>query len=154
MTPHEESAPSLNPAACKFPDSTGYCRPWGTNLMAALSSFDSGTLDTGIAGRPDALNPVELLLAAQAACFIKGVERLAPTLNFEYTSVKVLLTAERPDDEARLGSVSYQLIIGTQESDHRLELLHKNLKKQGTIYNTLSAGTRLTGTIFGESAEH
>ena len=112
------------------------------------------TLDTGIAGRPDALNPVELLLAAQAACFIKGVERLAPTLNFEYTSVKVLLTAERPDDEARLDSVSYQLIIGTQESDHRLELLHKNLKKQGTIYNTLSAGTTLTGIISGDRAKH
>ena len=112
------------------------------------------TLDTGIAGRPDALNPVELLLAAQAACFIKGVERLAPTLNFEYRSVRVVLTAERPDDEARLDSVSYQLIIGTQESDHRLELLHKNLKKQGTIYNTLSAGTTLTGTISGDRAKH
>jgi hypothetical protein len=68
--------------------------------------------------------------------------------------VKVVLTAERPDDEARLDSVSYQLIIGTQESDHRLELLHKNLKKQGTIYNTLSAGTRLTGTISGDRAKH
>mgnify|MGYP001098838068 CR=1 FL=1 len=105
------------------------------------------TLDTSIAGRKDALNPVELLLAAQAACFIKGIERLAPTLNFDYSSVKVMLEADRPEDQARLSEVRYRLIIGTNESDHRLELLHKNLQKQGTIYNTLSAGTNLIGTV-------
>lgn len=30
------------------------------------------TLDTGSGGRPDAFNPAELLLAALAACMIKG----------------------------------------------------------------------------------
>jgi uncharacterized OsmC-like protein len=111
------------------------------------------TLDTSIAGRPDALNPVELLLAAQAACFIKGIERLAPTLNFDYSSVKVMLEADRPEDQARLSEVRYGLIIGTNESDHRLELLHKNLQKQGTIYNTLSAGTNLIGTVTRQASE-
>ena len=33
-------------------------------------------LDTDIKGRPDAFNPAELLLAAIAACMIKGIERL------------------------------------------------------------------------------
>lgn len=116
----------------------------GSQLVAKSTTL---TLDTSIAGRPDALNPVELLLAAQAACFIKGIERLTPTLNFEYSSVKVMLEADRPEDQARLAEVRYQLIIGTDESDHRLELLHKNLQKQGTIYNTLSAGTKLSGTV-------
>ena len=111
------------------------------------------TLDTGIAGRKDALNPVELLLAAQAACFIKGIERLAPTLNFDYSSVKGMLEADRPEDQAKLTEVRYELIIGTTESDHRLELLHKNLQKQGTIYNTLSAGTNLTGTVTRQASE-
>lgn len=116
----------------------------GSQLVAKSTTL---TLDTSIAGRPDALNPVELLLASQAACFIKGIERLAPNLNFEYSSVKVMLEADRPEDQARLAEVRYQLIIGTDESDHRLELLHKNLQKQGTIYNTLSAGTNLIGTV-------
>jgi len=38
-------------------------------------------LDTGMAGRPDAFNPAELLLASLAACMIKGAERVAPMIN-------------------------------------------------------------------------
>lgn len=105
------------------------------------------TLDTSIAGRVDSLNPVELLLAAQAACFIKGIERLAPTLNFDYTGVDVSLEADRPEDQARISQLRYQIRIDTEESDQRIELLHKNLKKQGTIYNTISAGTELIGSV-------
>ena len=37
-------------------------------------------LETGMAGRPDALNPAELLLASLATCMIKGAERVAPML--------------------------------------------------------------------------
>jgi uncharacterized OsmC-like protein len=40
-------------------------------------------LDTDVAGRPDAFNPAEVLLAAIAACMIKGIERAAPLLKFE-----------------------------------------------------------------------
>lgn len=105
------------------------------------------TLDTSTAGRGDALNPVELLLASQAACFIKGIERLAPTLNFDYSGVEVSLEADRPEDQARISQLRYQIEIETKESDQRLELLHKNLKKQGTIYNTISAGTELIGSV-------
>jgi uncharacterized OsmC-like protein len=104
-------------------------------------------IDTSVAGRLDALNPVELLLAAQAACFIKGVERLAPSLNFEYSSVSVELSATRPETEARLEEINYRIEIGTSENDSRLELLHKNLMKFGTIYNTIKEGTRLTGVL-------
>ena len=116
----------------------------GSELTAKEAQL---TLDTSIAGRVDALNPVELLLAAQAACFIKGIERLAPTLNFEYTGVEVSLEADRPEDQARISQLRYQIRIDTKESDQRLELLHKNLKKQGTIYNTISAGTELIGNV-------
>ena len=35
-------------------------------------------LDTDVGGRPDAFNPAELLLAAVAACMIKGIERVTP----------------------------------------------------------------------------
>lgn len=105
------------------------------------------TLDTSVAGRADALNPVELLLAAQAACFIKGIERMAPTLNFDYSGVEIFLEADRPDGEARISQVRYRIEVQTGESDQRLELLLKNLKRQGTIYNTLSPGTELLGAI-------
>lgn len=39
-------------------------------------------LDTDVNGRTDAFNPAEMLLAAIAACMIKGIERVAPLLHF------------------------------------------------------------------------
>ena len=42
------------------------------------------TLDTDLAGRRDAFNPAELLLAALSACIIKGIERVMPILKFEW----------------------------------------------------------------------
>ena len=104
-------------------------------------------IDTGLSGRPDALNPVELLLAALSACIIKGIERVAGTLGIDYDSVSVALTAHRPDDEARIEDITYLITVGTEADQAKLELLHKNLMKFGTIYNTVSQGTRLSGEI-------
>lgn len=104
-------------------------------------------IDTSLAGSQTELNPVELLLASQAACFIKGIERVAPTLNFSFSKVKVFLEAKRPETEARITDLAYRIEIETDESDARLELLHKNLKRQGTIYNTISTTTNMHGEI-------
>jgi uncharacterized OsmC-like protein len=70
----------------------------GSSVSSKETTF---VIDTSMTGRPDALNPVELLLAALSACFIKGIERVAGTLGIEYDSVDVALTAHRPLDEAR-----------------------------------------------------
>ena len=104
-------------------------------------------IDTSMAGRVDALNPVELLLASLSACIIKGIERVAGTLGIEYDSVNVSLTAHRPEDEARIDDISYEITVGTSADQAKLELLHKNLMKFGTIYNTVKSGTRLIGEI-------
>lgn len=104
-------------------------------------------IDTSLSGRPDAMNPVELLLASLSACIIKGIERVAGTLGIEYDSVNVALTAHRPEDEARIEDISYLIIVGTAADQAKLELLHKNLMKFGTIYNTVKSGTRLSGEI-------
>lgn len=104
-------------------------------------------LDTSLAGRMDALNPVELLLASLAACIIKGVERSAPMLGFTFRSVEVRLRAARQDAPPLLVSIAYELIVETDESERRLELLHTNVRKYGTISNTLAAAVSLTGTI-------
>ncbi|WP_230370823.1 hypothetical protein [Paludibacterium denitrificans] len=53
------------------------------------------TLDTNLAGRIDAFNPAELLMAALAACMIKGIERVIPILNFELRGVEVRLHGVR-----------------------------------------------------------
>ena len=118
----------------------------------ALGSFASTKravirIDTCLAGRDDAFNPAELLLAAVAACMIKGIERVAPMLDFEFQGIDVTLHAVRQDAPPKITSIDYQLVIDTTESDQRLELLHKNVRKYGTISNTIAAAVRLEGVI-------
>lgn len=105
------------------------------------------TLDTDLAGRRDAFNPAELFLAAVAACMLKGIERVTPMLDFKLDGVRVELTAVREEKPPRIAEVRYELIVDSPESDRRLELLHENVRKFGTIYNTVAAGTSLEGIV-------
>ena len=104
-------------------------------------------LDTDVAGRADAFNPAELFLAALAACMIKGIERVTPMLDFELRGVEVRLRGRRQDSPPRMHSIDYELIVDTDEDDRRLELLHRNVLKYGTISNTVAAATELKGRI-------
>ena len=110
-------------------------------------------LDTDIGGRPDAFNPAELFLAAIAACMIKGIERVTPMLRFNLTGVEVKLDGVRQDSPPKMISVDYELIVDTDESDQRLELLHTNVRKYGTISNTVAAVTKLGGVIRRRESE-
>lgn len=104
-------------------------------------------MDTDVAGRTDAFNPAELFLAALAACMIKGIERAMPMLKFQLRGVEVKLHGVRQDSPPKIISVEYEIVVDTDESDHRLELLHTNVRKFGTITNTIAAATTLTGCI-------
>ncbi|WP_341987972.1 OsmC family protein [Azorhizobium sp. AG788] len=104
-------------------------------------------LDTDLAGRPDAFNPAELLLAAVAACMIKGIERVAPMLKFDFLGVEVKLHGVRQDSPPKMISIDYEIIVDTDEDDHRLDLLHTNVRKFGTISNTVAQATKLEGVI-------
>jgi uncharacterized OsmC-like protein len=104
-------------------------------------------LDTDVNGRADAFNPAELLLAAVAACMIKGIERVAPMNHFKFRSVEVRLHGMRQDSPPFLSSITYELIVDTDEDDRRLDLLHYNVKKYGTISNTVAAASKLEGVI-------
>lgn len=108
-------------------------------------------LDTDMAGSLDAFNPAELLLASITACMIKGIERVAPMLNFELRGVEVIVDGIRQDVPPKLESVTYKIIVDTDESDKRLELLHNNIQKYGTVFNTVAPGTQMVGTICKKS---
>ncbi|GLU35050.1 hypothetical protein WKR88_13985 [Trinickia caryophylli] len=53
----------------------------------------------------------------------------------------------RQDKPPRLGSIDYEIIVDTDESDRQIELLHHNVKKYGTVFNTVAPGTSLSDTI-------
>ena len=104
-------------------------------------------LDTDVNGRPDAFNPAELFLASIAACMIKGIERVTPMLKFDLRGVEVKLHGARQDSPPRMISIDYELIVDSDETDQRLELLHTNVRKYGTISNTVATATKLEGVI-------
>ena len=99
------------------------------------------TLDTDLAGRRDAFNPAELLLAALSACMIKGIERVTPILKFELRGVEVRVHGVRQDVPPRMESISYEIVVDTDEPERRLELLHENVRKYGTVFTTVAPGT-------------
>jgi len=105
------------------------------------------TLDTDMAGRADAFNPAELLLAALSACIIKGIERITPILKFELRGVEVRVDGVRQDVPPKMESITYEIIVDSDESEKRLELLHDNVKKYGTVFNTILPGTQLGGSL-------
>jgi len=104
-------------------------------------------LDTNLKGNRNSFNPAELLLAALSACMIKGIERVIPILKFELRGVEVKVHGIRQDVPPKMEAISYEIFIDTDEPDHRLELLHDNVKKYGTVFNTVSPGTELQGTL-------
>lgn len=105
------------------------------------------TLDTDLAGRPDAMNPVELLLSALAACMLKGIERITPMLKFQIEGAEVRLEAMRQDAPPKLTLIRYEIIVDSAETEQRLDLLHRNILKYGTISNTLATAVELSGTL-------
>ena len=104
-------------------------------------------LDTDVDGRADAFNPAELLLAALAGCMIKGIERVTPMLHFQLRGMQVVLRGLRQDSPPKMAPIEYTLTVDTDESDARLALLHQNVMKFGTVYNTLAASTTISGSI-------
>ncbi len=104
-------------------------------------------LDTDADGCADAFDPVELLLASLAGCMLKGIERIAPVLQFRWRGASVRVRAERSMRSPRLLAIHYELVVDTDETDQRLELLHRNIHKFGTVSNTLAGLTRLQGRV-------
>jgi len=82
-----------------------------------------------------------------SACIIKGIERITPILKFELRGVEVRVGGVRQDVPPKMESISYEIIVDSDESEKRLELLHENVKKYGTVFNTILPGTQLSGVL-------
>ena len=99
---------------------------------------------------PDAawdFHEAELLIAAVAACVLKNMERISPLIHFEYRSVTISLFGDRQDSPAKMASIEYEILIDSDESEHKLDLMHDNIRKFGTVYNTVAPGTELSGVL-------
>lgn len=106
--------------------------------------------DVAPAGGDDLPGPAELLATAFAACLLKNVERFTAMLSFAQTGARVHVTATRQSSPPRFTAIHYELRVVTDETDARLDLLHRNLRRHGTVYNTLAAVCDVDGTIVAE----
>ena len=89
----------------------------------------------------------ELLLVALATCMTKGVRRAAAMNHFEVGRVEVKVHGVRQDSPPKMSQIRYEVRVETDEPDHRLDLLHRNIRKFGTVTNTVGPGTDLDGTL-------
>jgi len=104
-------------------------------------------LDAALESRSDAFNPAELLLAALAACMTKSTLRAAQMNGFVVRAVEVRLKGVRQDSPPRMARIEYELLIDTDEADRRLDLIHRNVLKFGTVTGTVAIATELVGRV-------
>jgi len=113
----------------------------GTSTLAIDATW--GAAPSGEPG------PAELLASAFAACLLKNLARCHDLLGFTYDAAEVEVTARRQDAPPRFVEVSYRLEVSTSESTRRVELVHQNLRRFGTVYNTLAAVCDVHGSMVG-----
>lgn len=122
-------------------------RTCGPGVSGARLKETAITFDTS-AGQSTVLpGPADLLTLAFAACVLKNVERFAGMLPFRYERASIAVTAEREAPPPRISRIRYVLTVHTDEPAQRIELLHRNIRKFGTIYNTLAATCDVDGEI-------
>jgi hypothetical protein len=68
-------------------------------------------------------------------------------LKFDFRGVEVRLHGVREDSPPRISDIDYEIVVDTDEDDRRIELLHTNVRRYGTIFNTVSAAAKLSGRL-------
>lgn len=120
-------------------------------LGFAQAGNTSIELDTSWGGTPTGLpGPAELLATAFASCLLKNLARARDLLGFAYDDAQVEVTARRQDSPPKFTEIRYLLRITTDEPSRRVDLVHRNLRNYGTVYNTLAAVCDVHGEIHAQ----
>ena len=146
------------PAADAAGMTTAQLRPPTEYVVRARGSADGSSavraagatigLDTAWGAAPTGeVGPAELLASAFAACLLKNLARTRQLLGFDYEEAEVEVRARRQDSPPRFVEIAYVLRVRTDEPARRLALVHLNLRKFGTVYNTLASVCDVHGTV-------
>ena len=119
----------------------------GDGTATAVTNGEAIRFDSSPTQGDQFPGPADLLTTAFAACMLKNVERMGELLPFEWISASVEVHAERQDSPPRMTAITYRLEVVTDEPEHRVELLHRNISRYGTIYNTLAAACDVSGEV-------
>jgi uncharacterized OsmC-like protein len=92
-------------------------------------------------------NPAELFLGSFAACVLKNVERFSVLMNFDYSNAEITVSATRLEKPPRMDNIVYELKVYSYDESLNIDLLHKNIEKFGTIFNTVKMCCFVAGEI-------
>lgn len=123
----------------------------GPGLSRAECKEASIEFDTSAGQSQTHMGPAELLVSAFAACILKNVERFSGILPFKYHGASIRVTAEREEQPPRITQVKYVLRVTTSEPPSQVDLLHRNIRKFGTIFNTIASACQVSGEIIAEA---
>jgi uncharacterized OsmC-like protein len=119
----------------------------GVSRADVTGKAETIAFDTSAGQSPSLPGPADLLVAAFAACVLKNVERMSRLQPFRYEGAEIEVVAEREERPPRIVRIRYRLVVTTEEPQRRVELLHHNIARQGTIYNTLAQVCDVEGKI-------
>jgi uncharacterized OsmC-like protein len=119
----------------------------GNGVSVAYTKDEAIRFDSSPGQSPTLPGPADLLTAAFAACVLKNVERMSELLPFAFRSASIEVTSERQDRPPKITTIRYRLTVVTDEPPGRVRLLHENIQRHGTIFNTLADACEVTGEI-------
>jgi uncharacterized OsmC-like protein len=123
-------------------------RTIGGGWAEAAAGTETIAFDASWAREPSGLpGPAELLASALAACLLKSLERSGQLLPFRYEGAEADVSARRQDAPPKFAEITWEMRLVTDEPEHRVDLLDRNLRRFGTVYNTLSAACTIEGRI-------
>lgn len=120
------------------------------NIDSARKAFFSvrqNSVPFGLGGQAQPPNPAELLLGAFAACCLKNVDRFSEILGFDYASADIEVMGERQEKPTKIVAIRYVIHLSGTDEKLNAELLHRNIRKFGTIYNTLKEVCEVSGEL-------
>ncbi len=141
---------AAGPSVQARPPATYRVRAWvgASGAAHADAGTETITFDASWGNAPSGLpGPAELLAAAFAACLLKNLARAGQFLSFSYERAEVDVVARRQDTPPKFTEITYELRLATGEPQRRIDLLHRNLRRYGTVYNTLAAACDVHGRV-------
>ncbi|MGK0388379.1 MAG: putative OsmC-like protein, partial [Maribacter sp.] len=68
-------------------------------------------------------------------------------LKFDYKNAQIEVIGERQNAPPKMKAIRYTIQIKSQDEQLNVDLLHKNIQKYGTIYNTLKETCEVSGIV-------
>jgi uncharacterized OsmC-like protein len=109
----------------------------------ARGALWEGVLNASPEDATDGPSPVEALLAAVAACFVRNLRWVADGAHVEFRRIALHLAASRADDPPALEGVELEVELATESLPARVAGVVERALRTGTITRTVARAVSL-----------